>query len=102
MCEYVIEEIDEPARLWLQTRRLGEKTIYEGTICRAVEGEEEIGRLAIDSEGIILHVEVVPRCRRRGIATEMYRRLEDAGLAPQHDWKNMTPAAADWAASLEE
>jgi GNAT superfamily N-acetyltransferase len=98
--EFVIEDIDDRARLWLQNIRLAGGDNYEGAICRAFEGETEIGQMAIDEEGLILYVEVKPMFRRRGVATEMFRQLEDAGLAPLHDWQNLTDAAADWARSL--
>ena len=81
---FVTEGIDDETRRWLRFVRPGARSRFEGGggfICTSYRGEEMIGRLAIDAEGLSLVVAVSPKFRRQGVATEMFRQLEARGLA---------------------
>jgi GNAT superfamily N-acetyltransferase len=88
--------------LWLQEYDPeSNDEVWEGTICRAFRGDYEVGHFAIDTTGKILIAEVEEAYRRRGIATEMARRLQAAGHTLRHDWQNVRDDGAAWAAAFD-
>ncbi len=106
--EYVIEPIAALDGRYIEAHsKVGwidpsNATQMAGVICHAYDGDWEIGRLALDSNGKVLIVEVELDWRRQGIATRMIEGLIAQGHSVEHDWDNMHEDGAAWVASLEK
>lgn len=100
-----VSKVFVPAPNWnIEKRFKPEEVVYsQQPDTRGIDAHyrgKNIGYMDIKDDGVVDHVKVKPRYRRKGVATGMWKEAGRTGYNPQHDWEHQSAKGKAWAEGI--